>query len=347
MAEGGEERLPDLYDKVWSCWETLDSTDEPSSSYNVQKTIITGITAGMKAIRMINDLCLFSANEDLDEVSTSEMKYLLLPAFMGFFTERKTVKKMEDRGNLVKESKAYYIDFLRNCDSYGVAKLDKSLLNLTPENGQKMCTPAGQEGMTKMMQTREEKIRSFKEKKELDAKVKELHEKMKQDYVDDEIKREYYLGVLKQWIGNAKESLESLQVEAAMLDLRNQTLNDEATESKPKEQKKSFRPFIITKDMIQKTVFGAGYPSIPSMTIEEFYDQKVKDGTLPPPMATGHSMQDWAKDPEKDKEAQEREAEEKEQKEEQDDPEELQKKRAFDDWKDDHRRGWGNRKNMG
>ena len=36
MAEGGEERLPDLYDKVWSCWETLDSTDEPSSSYNVQ-----------------------------------------------------------------------------------------------------------------------------------------------------------------------------------------------------------------------------------------------------------------------------------------------------------------------
>lgn len=38
---------------------------------------------------------------------------------------------------------AYYIDFLRNCDSYGVAKLDKSLLNLTPEDGQKICTSAG------------------------------------------------------------------------------------------------------------------------------------------------------------------------------------------------------------
>lgn len=48
----------------------------------------------------------------------------------------------------------------------------------------------------------------------------------------------------------------------------------------------------------------------------------------------GHSMQDWAKDPEKDKEAQETEAEEKERKEEQDDPEEIQKTRAFDDWKD-------------
>ena len=41
MAEGGEERLPDLYDKVWSCWETLDSTDEPSSSYNVQVEVFS------------------------------------------------------------------------------------------------------------------------------------------------------------------------------------------------------------------------------------------------------------------------------------------------------------------
>jgi immunoglobulin-binding protein 1 len=35
--------------------------------------------------------------------------------------------------------------------------------------------------------------------------------------------------------------------------------------------------------MIQKAVFGAGYPSIPTLTIEEFYEQKVKDGTFHPP----------------------------------------------------------------
>ncbi|XP_048728397.2 immunoglobulin-binding protein 1-like [Ostrea edulis] len=346
MAQGGEERLPDLYETVWSCWETLNSTEEASSSYNVQKAIITGITSGVKAIKMVNELCLFSTNEELEEVATNEMKYLLLPAFMGFFTERKAVKKMEDREGLVKESKAYYIDFLRNCDCYGVAKIDERLLNLTPDSEQKAVVSNGAQGLPGMILSREEKIKSFKEKKELDAKVKELHERVKQEHVDDEVKREYYSGLLKQWIGDAKESLESLQMEVAMLGLRNQTLNEEP-ESKPKEQKKSFRPFIITKDMIQKTVFGAGYPSIPTVTIEEFYEQKVKDGTFQPPTSKGHSMQDWAKDPEKDKEAQEKEAEEKEQKIEQDDPEELQKTRAFDDWKDDHRRGWGNRKNMG
>ena len=40
------------------------------------------------------------------------------------------------------------------------------------------------------------------------------------------------------------------------------------------------RPFIITKDHIQKTVYGLGYPSIPTMTIEEFFDKKVEEGTL-------------------------------------------------------------------
>ncbi|XP_062575460.1 immunoglobulin-binding protein 1-like [Saccostrea cucullata] len=348
MAEGGEERLPDLYETVWSCWEKLNSTEEPSSSYNVQKTIITGITAGMKAIRMVNELCLFSSNEEIEEVATNEIKYLLLPAFVGYFTERKTVKKMEDRGGLVKEATAYYTDFLRNCDSYGVAKIDKKLLNLSSESQQKAVCPNGPpQGLAGQMQTREEKIKSFKEKKELDAKVTELHEKMKQEHVDDEIKREYFLGLIKQWVGTAKESLESLQVETTMLGLRHQALDDKPPENKPKEQRKAFRPFIITKDMIQKAVFGAGYPSLPTMTIEEFYEQKVKDGTFHPPTSQGHSMQDWASDPDKDKEAQEREAEEKENKIEQDNPEELQKARAMDDWKDDHRRGWGNRKNMG
>ena len=40
------------------------------------------------------------------------------------------------------------------------------------------------------------------------------------------------------------------------------------------------RPFIITKDMLQKQVYGLGYPSIPTMTIEEFFDKKVEEGSL-------------------------------------------------------------------
>ena len=40
--------------------------------------------------------------------------------------------------------------------------------------------------------------------------------------------------------------------------------------------------------MIQKKVFGAGYPSLPTMTIEEFYEQKVQDGTFQIPGSGGY-----------------------------------------------------------
>jgi len=43
------------------------------------------------------------------------------------------------------------------------------------------------------------------------------------------------------------------------------------------------RSFIITKNDLQKAVFGLGYPSIPTVTVDEFYKQRVKEGTFPSP----------------------------------------------------------------
>ena len=36
------------------------------------------------------------------------------------------------------------------------------------------------------------------------------------------------------------------------------------------------KPFILVKSEMQKQVFGAGYPSLPTMTLDEFYDQEMK-----------------------------------------------------------------------
>jgi immunoglobulin-binding protein 1 len=47
---------------------------------------------------------------------------------------------------------------------------------------------------------------------------------------------------------------------------------------KPKLPVPKLKPIIITRDDVQKKVFGAGYPSLPVMTVEEFYDKRVKDG---------------------------------------------------------------------
>lgn len=91
----------------------------------------------------------------------------------------------------------------------------------------------------------------------------------------------------------------------------------------------------------QARVFGAGYPSLPTMTVDDWYEQHQKHGALPDQGIPRRVA------PESDTDAKDREEEEKEEKVEQDDEESLMKARNWDDWKDNHRRGYGNRHNMG
>ena len=108
---------------------------------------------------------------------------------------------------------------------------------------------------------------------------------------------------------------------------------------------KPLLPVIITKDEFQKKVFGAGYPSLPTMTVQEFYEQRTREGLFPGPSQAQQSrvlhIESEAQSSSKD----EQEKIAKEQKIESDDPEYLAQQRNWDDFKDDHRRGWGNRMN--
>lgn len=87
----------------------------------------------------------------------------------------------------------------------------------------------------------------------------------------------------------------------------------------------------------QAHVFGAGYPSLPTMTVDDWYDQHSKHGVLPDQgLPRRVAAED---DTEQEEEAKEETAN--------DDEETVQKARDWDDWKDSHRRGYGNRHNMG
>jgi len=86
---------------------------------------------------------------------------------------------------------------------------------------------------------------------------------------------------------------------------------------------------------------------MPVLSVDEFYEQRVKEGWWKPPTSSGPALQDHAKNPEAIALAEEECLREEEDKEERDDEVELARQRAKDDWKDDHRRGEGNRHNMG
>ncbi|XP_052254118.1 immunoglobulin-binding protein 1-like [Dreissena polymorpha] len=342
------DNLPQTFNEIWQLYQTLEKNEEPTGSDKIQGCVYRACELCKKAISMVNQLHVFSDNEDIEEVATTNIRYMLLPGMLGYFLMKNTVRS---RLAVVKESQEFYADFMKMCHNYGVTKYEIHIPSSaetekkTTEN--KTSKPTGPPDVRGMANVRAGKIQRYKEQKELERKLNELQVTALQEHTDDEVKREYYMTLLKHWVNFCIEELDSIKDEITILEMMEHR-KGEPSKHNPKNEHhehKPLRPFIITKDAIQKQVYGLGYPSIPTMTIEEFFDKKVEEGTLSKHVAGSHSMQDWAADPEADQKAREKEEAEKEERQERDDEGELQKARDWDEYRDDHRRGWGNRKN--
>lgn len=136
------------------------------------------------------------------------------------------------------------------------------------------------------------------------------------------------------------EEIESVDQEIVILRSRGTAKQSSAPpHGTPRQVRPPLKPFILTRDALQNEVFGAGYPSLPVMTVDDWYDQRRKQGVVPgqsTPQRTPAGLTD-----------EELQKQQQEKKEEEDDEEALQKARNWDDWKDTHPRGYGNRHNMG
>lgn len=96
----------------------------------------------------------------------------------------------------------------------------------------------------------------------------------------DEEKRDYFETLLKLYVSQALDELNSLAAERPILEHMKAMKSDEDA---PKMQSKRnppkpLKPIIITRDALQKKVYGAGYPSLPVLTVDEFYQKKIADG---------------------------------------------------------------------
>ena len=201
-----------------------------------------------------------------------------------------------------------------------------------------------------MSKEREEKIRRFREQKEIEERLGELRSVVLEspERADEEAVREFYLKTIKVSVNKALDDLAAFAMEKPLVKhmkkMRESGASSSAVAKKP-EKRRPLKPIIITRDSIQKEVFGMGYKNLPVMSIEEFYDQRVRDGWFPDPSKQPKSLQGMADVDQKA--AEEEEARVREEKEERDDEEELARKRNWDEYKDDHRRGEGNMHNKG
>ncbi|KFQ44195.1 Immunoglobulin-binding protein 1, partial [Nestor notabilis] len=188
-----------------------------------------------------------------------------------------------------------------------------------------------------MALSRQAKIERYKQKKELENRLASMRNSVDSGQADEEQIRKFYILQTQKWINTSLEEIESVDQEIVILRSRGTVKQSSApTRGTSRQVRPPLKPFVLTRDAVQNEVFGAGYPSLPVMTVDDWYDQRRKQGVV-----SGQSM------PQRTPGLTDEELQKQEKKEEEDDEEALQKARNWDDWKDTHPRGYGNRHNMG
>ncbi|XP_064227712.1 immunoglobulin-binding protein 1-like isoform X2 [Aotus nancymaae] len=237
-------RLPELFKTSKQLLDEVEVATEPAGSRIVQEKVFQGLDLLEKAAEMLKQLDLFSRNEDLEEIASTDLKYLLVPAFQGALTMKQV--NPSKRLDHLQRAREHFINYLTECRCHHVAEFelpktkDNSAENHTADSS--MAYPS----LVAMASQRQAKI---------------------------------------------------------------------------------------------ERVFGAGYPSLATMTVSDWYEQHRKYGALPDQGIAKETPEEFRKA------AQQQENQEK--KEEDDDEQTLYRAREWDDWKDTHPRGYGNRQDMG
>ncbi|XP_075150575.1 immunoglobulin binding protein Tap42 [Haematobia irritans] len=367
--EGGDRKLLDIFLDGWNIYEFLDETTIDTNSAEYQNKVKDAISNFEKTTTIVSQIGMFSSNEFIDEVPTDSLQYLLLPYFLGKLALK---SHKRDREEVLRLAEVYFKDFIQRCQDYELCDGPKKDTSDTSSSQGTGCIDTTQQLVASAI-SRNNKIAQFKRKKELEQQIKKMKDAVRSETADDEIKRDFFLKFIQKSIMDANEELEDIKLEMGVVEMRKQRMAEfgttrmddfalpphaiataasgshshnhhhhHGTAPKPK----PMQPFIITKDATQKAVFGMGYPSLPVMSVDEFYSQRVREGIFPDEEKMARINQEKAmaaaQDPEEKEEAEKAEMEDKV---ENDDPENLARMRRMDEYRDVVRRGDGNRYN--
>ncbi|CAF1352451.1 unnamed protein product [Adineta steineri] len=334
-----------LFDIAWSNQNDLQSSSADTTTDDYSSKLLHTIRLLESLEKRLISLELFSDNESIDEVSTTNIRYLLLNAYLAWLYQTKRSKPSQRLIN-VQHACDYYSKFLTMTRNYEIHKYSIPKAPTNDDCGNMEQLNSRDVDMMKMAQDRASKIQAHLKRREEEETMRAFEEAMKHDASDEEAKRKFYLSKIRWWVDTALNDLVYLHDELRVLLQRKsiEPTNDDESHRRPGPLPPSrpLKPLVITRDMLQSKAIGLGYPSAPTMTIDEFYESLARRGLAPTPeqskaMASGPKLPS-ASDMEKEEVAKEAHVE-------RDDPDMISYLRSKDDYMDDHHRGEGNRHN--
>eukprot|EP00931_Biecheleriopsis_adriatica_P105183 TRINITY_DN79752_c0_g1_i1.p1 TRINITY_DN79752_c0_g1~~TRINITY_DN79752_c0_g1_i1.p1 ORF type:complete len:412 (+),score=122.00 TRINITY_DN79752_c0_g1_i1:99-1238(+) len=312
-----------------------------SDSETPEQKELDALLSQLKGIAYhVMKLRLFSPNEELDDINTTDLKYLLVPYLLAEVTA--ATRDIEDRIAALRRALLYWRAFAADCHRLKVAHADDiRAIDRSPEDA---LDPASK---------RDEKIARYKRTKELDEKVAYLFAKKKEgsgdEYLwgagsafDEEMERDLVLALLRRAVSSVPDSITSAEQELPMLEMMMARGGPGKGPKQPPPPAE--KPFIVRiqdraelERIYRDMVFQCPH-ALPTITLEEAADADMAE------------MQ--AREAEKAERERYREAEEADRwwhgdrygaKEEADEEQKLYKDRDFDAFKDDNPWGSGNK----
>ncbi|CEM25133.1 unnamed protein product [Vitrella brassicaformis CCMP3155] len=141
-------------------------TDQPGVS-GVE--CLEGLVARFRQVAaMAEGLDVVSDNEELDDISTASLKYLMVPFVLGDLSTK--VTHVDDRLDALNDALVYFHRFLARMQSLGVGGVDQWLQSADNEEEPEGPHPARPDPAT----DRTRRIERYRQQKELDSRIQRL-----------------------------------------------------------------------------------------------------------------------------------------------------------------------------
>jgi hypothetical protein len=284
--------------------------------------------------KSVESLSLFSSNEELQDIATGDLKYLLLDYILSQIYASLSFQSPSERLIQLKLALKYHQQFNDRIEIY-IPAFDKSIET------------------NHSLDPRAKKIARFKQEALLKDKISELKQLCELDSKDEELERELTLTMIHLCIQKSVDHAHMLKQECDMIShylssepLQNNTKENTSpidsldaqqlnrVSSLPasgpllSDKGKPLRPFIITnkRQELQSHVFRPGH-NLPTMSIDEYLQREMERGNF----LSGGTEPKLKPEPEDEASIDAA----------------TMKAREWDEFKDHNPRGWGNRHNKG
>ncbi|KAM0563558.1 hypothetical protein ACHAPJ_001282 [Fusarium lateritium] len=302
MASEEPQSLRSLYEAAEEKRHALDNAFEAiSPAY--RSDLEAALSLYSAARDRISAVSLFSPNEGIEDVSTSDLPYLLLEAHVAELVQKTPNQSPDQRVDVLAESRAAYERFLAAVDGYGLVQSPYDrVLERYRDDPEGFAVIATTDGAAR----RDGKIANYRAEKALKEKLQMLRQNPRYvEHGDEELVRELYMTQITFAVHSALQALDSLNREVQILAQAPRPLAPASTDTPSPDdhssrldqplrrlhsipggpllskQGKPLQPFTLvgSRDQMSRDVFRSGH-NLPTMSIDEYLEEERRQGNI-------------------------------------------------------------------